>query len=240
MPAVFVHGVPETHRIWSPVRALLSRNDTVAVDLPGFSVPVPDGFTMDKESYVEWLIGEVEAIGEPVDIVGHDWGALLTIRLASIRPDLVRTWAVGGGAIDPAYVWHDMARMWQTPGVGEQVLQAMTGDALKAALTGAGIQEADAADVAKYIDDTMKAAILPLYRSAVNVGEEWGPDLPKMPKAGLLIWGADDPYMQVKHAEYMAGVTGARLVSLAGTGHWWPLAKPAEVAKLLEAHWASV
>lgn len=240
MPAVFVHGVPETHRIWDKVLSLLSRKDAIALDLPGFSAPVPAGFTMTKEDYVEWLTAQVEALGEPVDIVGHDWGALLTARLASLRPDLVRTWAVGGGAIDPAYVWHDMAKMWQTPGVGEQVMQAMTGDALKAALVGAGVSEEDAASMAEHIDDTMKAAILPLYRSAVSVGEEWGPDLPRMPKAGLLIWGADDPYMQVKHAEYMAKVTGARLVTLPHTGHWWPLQRASEVAKLLEEHWASV
>ena len=129
MPALFVHGVPETHHIWDDIRSRLSRKDTIAVDLPGFSTELPDGFDCTKEAYLGWLIAEVEKAGEPVDIVGHDWGALLTERLASVRPDLVRTWAAGGGAIDETYVWHQLAQAWQTPGMGEQVMAGFTQDA---------------------------------------------------------------------------------------------------------------
>jgi len=141
MPAVFVHGVPETHLIWDPIRSKLSRKDTVAVDMPGFGAPVPEGFDATKEAYVDWLTREIEKIGEPVDLVGHDWGSLLTLRVASTRPDLIRTWTGGSGAVHPDYVWHDMAKMWQTPGVGEQVMQAMTPDALKGALGGGGVPQ---------------------------------------------------------------------------------------------------
>jgi pimeloyl-ACP methyl ester carboxylesterase len=238
MPAVFVHGVPETHVIWDPIRSKVSRKDTIAVDMPGFGAPVPAGFDATKEAYANWLIAEIEKIGEPVDLVGHDWGSLLTIRVASIRPDLIRTWTGGSGAIHPDYVWHDMARMWQTPGVGEQVLQAMTGDALKAALGGGGIPQESVDMIADAVDDTMKDCILKLYRSAVTVGTEWWGDLKNAPKRGMLIWGADDPYMAVKFAEGLAKETGARLVNLPATGHWWPLQRPAEAAAALEKHWA--
>ncbi|HET8943624.1 MAG TPA: alpha/beta hydrolase, partial [Dehalococcoidia bacterium] len=121
MPAIFVHGVPETERLWDGVRERLARKDTVAVSLPGFGVDTPEGFACTKEEYVAWLTGEVEKAGEPVDIVGHDWGALLTARLVQLRPDLVRTWTIGGAAIDEGYDRHPMAKMWQTPGLGEQV-----------------------------------------------------------------------------------------------------------------------
>lgn len=240
MPAFFVHGVPETHRIWDPIRAKIARKDVAAPDLPGFDSPLPAGFGSTKDEYAAWLIKEIEKIGQPIDMVGHDWGALLTIRVASLRPDLIRTWAVGGGAIHKDYVWHDMAKMWQTPGVGEQIMQSMTGDTLKAALSGGGIPADLLDDFASRIDDTMKACILPLYRSAVNVGAEWDAELDNIPKGGLLIWGADDPYMQVEFAQKLAERVGARIVSLPETGHWWPMQRPAEAAKLLEEHWASV
>jgi pimeloyl-ACP methyl ester carboxylesterase len=45
MTAVLVHGVPDTHRLWDRLRAELGRDGVVAVDLPGFGCPVPDGFT---------------------------------------------------------------------------------------------------------------------------------------------------------------------------------------------------
>jgi pimeloyl-ACP methyl ester carboxylesterase len=78
MPAVFVHGVPETHIIWDPIRSHLSRKDVIAVDMPGFGAPLLAGFDSTKEAYAAWLIAEIEKIGEPVDLVGHDWGSLLT------------------------------------------------------------------------------------------------------------------------------------------------------------------
>jgi hypothetical protein len=92
MTAVFVHGVPDTYRVWDRVRAQLTRKDVVALALPGFDNPAPAGFTSTKEAYADWIIQQLETIGTPVDLVGHDWGCMLTTRVASIRPDLVRTW----------------------------------------------------------------------------------------------------------------------------------------------------
>ena len=240
MPAIFVHGVPDTHHVWDALRPHLSRNDATAIDLPGFGAPVPDGWNATKEEYVDWLIAEVEKAGEPVDIVGHDWGALLTARLVSLRPDLVRSWAIGGAAIDEDYVWHDMARSWQTPGVGEQVMQAMSGAALEAGMTAAGVPAEHASVTASNVDDTMKDCILKLYRSATDFGKEWQPDTEKIDRPGLLIWGEKDPYMPVDFARKMAERTGARLLVFEDSSHWWPLEKPAEAASALEEFWAGV
>ena len=41
MPAVFVHGVPDTERVWSGVIARLRRNDVVTLSLPGFGGEAP-------------------------------------------------------------------------------------------------------------------------------------------------------------------------------------------------------
>ncbi len=240
MPAIFVHGVPDTHHVWDALRPRLSRDDVTAVDLPGFGSPVPDAWNATKEEYLDWLTAEVEKAGEPVDIVGHDWGALLTTRLVSLRPDLVRSWAVGGAAIDDEYVWHDMARSWQTPGVGEQVMQAMSGAALEAGMAGAGVPAEHASVMANNVDDTMKDCILKLYRSAIDVGKEWQPDSENIDRPGLLLWGGNDTYMPVDFARKMAERTGSRLIVFDDVSHWWPLEKPAEAASALEEFWASV
>ena len=76
MPAFFVHGVPDTSALWDSVRANIERDDVIAPNLPGFGAPVPDGFGATKEEYVDWVIAEIEKVGEPVDIVGHDWGSI--------------------------------------------------------------------------------------------------------------------------------------------------------------------
>jgi pimeloyl-ACP methyl ester carboxylesterase len=39
------------------------------------------------EEYRQWLIGELEALGSPVDLVGHDWGGVHAVLVAMTRPD---------------------------------------------------------------------------------------------------------------------------------------------------------
>jgi pimeloyl-ACP methyl ester carboxylesterase len=77
MPAVFVHGVPETPAIWDGLRSCLRREDVIALQLPGFGCARPDGFAATKEAYVAWLVAALEPISAqgPIDLVGHDWGA---------------------------------------------------------------------------------------------------------------------------------------------------------------------
>jgi pimeloyl-ACP methyl ester carboxylesterase len=120
MPAVFVHGNPETSEVWDGLRSELRRSDTVAVSMPGFGCSRPDDFGSSKEEYVDWLVSEFEQLGEPVDLVGHDWGGFLTVRLASLRGDLLRSWASDSlEAFDERYEAHRWAQVWQTPTAGE-------------------------------------------------------------------------------------------------------------------------
>ena len=78
--AILVHGVPTTARLWDGVIARLDGSRRViALDLPGFAEPPPPGWRGVKEQYVEWLIGQIEAVAAtdgPVHLVGHDWGGI--------------------------------------------------------------------------------------------------------------------------------------------------------------------
>jgi pimeloyl-ACP methyl ester carboxylesterase len=237
MPAVLVHGVPDTARLWDGVRSHLTRRDVVTPSLPGFATPRPADFDATKEAYVGWLTAEIEALGEPVDLVGHDWGSILVQRVVSTRPDLIRTWAAGAGTVDREYVWHDLAQMWQTPEVGEQIMEAMTGDALVEALA-EQLGRDHAVVTAANVDDTMKECILPLYRSASGGFAEWHDEVDAIDRPGLVLWGADDPYVTPNFGERLAQRTGARLEMFPDSGHWWPVTKAAEVAAALEKLWS--
>jgi pimeloyl-ACP methyl ester carboxylesterase len=237
MPAVFVHGVPDTHHVWRTLIRRLRRDDVVSVSLPGFGCEVPPGFDCSKEAYCDWLLSEVDNVGGPVDLVAHDWGAILALRVASLEPKLIRTWAVGGAPLDPEYEWHKVAKLWQTPEVGEQVMEKLTPETLAPSLVAAGVPAEDAAEAALRVDATMKRSILALYRSGVRVGAEWEHGLTRVGGRGLVLWGADDPYAAPVFGSRLASRTGARFVTYAECGHWWQLERPGEVAKELEALW---
>lgn len=238
MPAVFVHGVPDTHRVWGALIRRLRRHDVVTVSLPGFGCEVPPGFDCSKEAYCDWLLSEVDNAGGPVDLVAHDWGAILALRVASLEPTLIRTWVVGGAPLDPEYEWHRVAKLWQTPEIGEQVMEKLTPETLVPGLAAAGVPVEDAAEAACHVDATMKRSILALYRSGVRVGAEWEHGLTRIGGRGLVLWGADDPYAAPVFGSRLASRTGSRFVTYAACGHWWQLERPGEVAKELEALWA--
>ena len=167
MPAVFVHGVPDTAAMWKPLLAELEREDVVTLALPGFRAPLPEGFGSTMEEYADWVAAQVASIEGPVDLVGHDWGSLLTERIALTRPELLRSFVMSNAAVTDAFTWHDLAVSWQTPEVGEQIMELMTPDAVAVALQDAGHPDAQGAGDA--VDDTMKRCILALYRSAIDI-----------------------------------------------------------------------
>jgi pimeloyl-ACP methyl ester carboxylesterase len=240
MPAVLVHGVPDTQQVWKPVISRLGRKDVVTLSLPGFGCPLPAGFNATKEAYVDWLLGQLAAVQGPIDLVGHDWGGLLVVRAVSVRPGAVRSWAAGGAPLDREYVWHQAAKAWQTPGMGEKVMVAMTAEGLAAALVAAGVPAADAAVTAAHVDPTMKDCILKLYRSAVRAGDDWEDDLGRVSAPGLVLWGEKDPYAGVEFGSRLAEKTRAPFVSFPACSHWWQLERPAEVAAELERFWGSI
>src|SRR5262245_37896979 len=129
MVVVLVHGFPETARIWDPLRNALDR-ESVALSMPGFGVPRPAGFTGTKDAYAQWLadaLAEANALaGEPVDVVAHDVGALLTMRVATAFDVPVRSYAVDVAPIfHPSFAWSERVHQLQTPGVGEGLMRTM-------------------------------------------------------------------------------------------------------------------
>jgi len=244
MTAVFVHGVPETAQLWDKVRADLGDTDSVALALPGFGVPVPDGFGATMDEYADWLVGEVEAVGAPVDLVGHDWGGLLTGRLISIRPDLVRSWVSDAmGGFDPEWEWHQFARIWQTPGEGEDFfagIRALPLDTQAETFVAMDVPKEDALTLAQAGDDTMVDCILKLYRSAVDVKTQWGPALGNVPAPGLVLLPTNDPFNDEGRVRRVAERAGARVEPLEGVGHFWPYQAPERGAAVLRDFWRSL
>jgi pimeloyl-ACP methyl ester carboxylesterase len=244
MPVVLVHGNPETAAIWDPLRAELARSDVVALSPPGFGAPVPAGFGASSDDYLAWLVAEVEALGGegPVDLVGHDWGGGHVARLAATRPDLIRSWCTDiAGCFDPGYVWHDAAQVWQTPGDGEAMVEAMVTTPLAdrvGMFTSLGMSPAVAQSCAEALDAGMARCILALYRSAAQPKmREWGVELEAAERRpALVVIATEDHYTGGPDAaQRSADRFGAHVARLDGLGHWWMLQDPKRGAAAIAA-----
>jgi pimeloyl-ACP methyl ester carboxylesterase len=93
-PALYVHGLAGSSRNWSALMSRLAdRVDGEAVDLPGYGdSPPPDDGNYSIARYARTVVRLLEAGGRgPVHLIGHSLGGAVSIRVASARPDLVRT-----------------------------------------------------------------------------------------------------------------------------------------------------
>ena len=173
MPAVFVHGNPETEAIWDDLRTHLGRDDVVTLSPPGFGAPVPNGFGATADEYRDWLAIELERIGGDIDLVGHDWGGGHVMRIAMERPELIRSWATDiAGGMDPEYVWHDLAQVWGAPKAGEEAVAGMAAPrSARGAVRVAGNEQGDRCESGRGSgrDDEVHPRALPLG-SAGDVG----------------------------------------------------------------------
>jgi pimeloyl-ACP methyl ester carboxylesterase len=92
---VLLHGFPERASHWHDVSAILHTHGlrTLAPDQRGYS---PGARPRGRLAYrISRLVADtralIETYGEPVHLVGHDWGAAVAWATAAAHPDVVRT-----------------------------------------------------------------------------------------------------------------------------------------------------
>ena len=94
-PVVLLHGIGRTGHTWQHVTELLAGQPyrLVAFDLLGFGAsPKPEWPDYDIDDHARAVIASISKLrlGQPVVLVGHSMGCLVAVRVARLRPDLVR------------------------------------------------------------------------------------------------------------------------------------------------------
>jgi pimeloyl-ACP methyl ester carboxylesterase len=247
MTIALVHGNPETSAVWDTLMPLLGRTDILRLSPPGFGASIPDGFTATFEEYRVWLVGELEKLEQPVDIVGHDFGGSHVMNVVMSRPDLVRSWVCDTiGIFDEDYEWHDLAQIWQAPGTGEEAIDRMvnsTVEARTADLVELGMRYDVAQHVAEGQNAVMGDCILKLYRdTAQPTMQTVGHNLEAAAlRPGLSIMTGEDHRVGTDEQRRRAARRAeAQLEYLDGLGHWWFSQDPDRAAKVLSAFWAGL
>jgi pimeloyl-ACP methyl ester carboxylesterase len=245
--AVFVHGLPETSRIWDALRRIVER-ESIAPSLPGFGAARPAGFTATKDAYADWLAKALTGIEQPIDLVGHDMGALITLRVATAFDVPLRSYAVDVAPLfHPRFEWSERVHRLQTPGIGEQLLKSMREaapedpDSTAARLASAGVPIDEAKAIGAAHDETMSQSILDFYRSAVpNVAADWWKDVEApTPSQGLILLPPDPPEWEAMSFE-VAERLGAQTARLDDLNHCWMAEAPEAVAPVLQRFWSSL
>ena len=227
---VFVHGNPGPMDDWevlAPAAASFAR--VIAMDLPGYGrAEHPRRFDFTVPGYARYLGALLDRLGvERVHLVLHDFGGGFGLWWAAEHPDrfasvtLINTGAMRG------YQWHYMAKLWQTPVVGELVQLLTSRSMLLSALSRDNPQpmpEAFVDRILRYADWGHRRAVLALYRATRDPELYFGSLVTKLralDRPACVVWGAGDKYLPVRFAEQQRETfPRADVHVLQGLGHW--------------------
>jgi haloalkane dehalogenase len=202
--ALLLHGYPESSYMWEGVMPAIAEAGwrAVAPDLAGFgdSPPDPPGTWTRHVESVERFRREL-GIERCVPVM-HDWGGLIGMRWACEHPDAVEALVISSTGFFPDGKWSGMAKAFQEPGTGEELIRGINRDGLSAVLRQQSPNMTDEA-IGEYWkgfgDDVRRAGHLELYRSG-DFSELEQYDLAGLGVPALLVWGEEDAFAPVAGA----------------------------------------
>lgn len=240
---LLLHGFPDSLRLWREVapRLVAAGWRVIAVDQRGCgdsdAPPGRSGYSIDR------LVGDVVALldvlglEDPVCVVGHDWGAVVTWGLATLHPSRVRAAVAISVGHPREYAvagleqkWKGLYTLgWQFPWLAERWLTARDWARMRHWLR----QHPDPGDCLRDLArpgrltaglNWYRANLLPVLAGA------W----PACAVPVLGIWGSEDHCLAEDQMQRSARRMTApwRYERIEGAGHWLPLEHPRRVSEL--------
>jgi pimeloyl-ACP methyl ester carboxylesterase len=262
--ALYVHGLGGASTNWTDLAAFLAvRFDGWAVDLPGFgrSMP-PRGARYSIRGHVRAVIDVLERIrdeagdaaGRPVHLLGNSLGGLVSVLVASRRPDLVASLTLVSPAMPVYRVPTAFSRallLLLVPGVPslaarriggitpEQSVRAMVAmcfgepSRVPPGRLEQAVQEMRERAEQPWADRALVGSMRGLITSYLRVGaaNAWRAAR-SLTRPTLVIWGDRDRLVDPALAPRLAAVVpDARLLVLDGVGHVAMLEAPEATAR---------
>jgi len=244
-PAVFVHGIPTSPRLWRRVLFLLPESRCLAWEMVGYGGSMREGQGRDisvarQAEYLARWMHEVGLDGGAV-LVGHDLGGGVAQILAVRHPELVKglvltnavcydSWPVAPvkaiRALGPAFarlpdgLFRLVYGGFMTAGHDDQAMaRESLGEHLPFYLGSGGaaslVRQARSLDV----------------RDTLAVVDK----IPDLDLPARVVWGADDGFQPIGYGYRLAYELGARLDRLEGGKHFVPEDHPGPVARAVRA-----
>lgn len=252
-PVVLLHGFPQRASSWEPVAERLHAQGmrAYALDQRGYSPRARPRSRFDYRvtELVADVRGLIDEIGQPVHVVGHDWGAIVAWGVAGQHPDVVKT-LTAVSVPHPAAFMRSMLTstqgiksyymaMFQLPFVPEMLLRSRK--TATRFLRGGGMSAAMVDDYfAGIVDDGALRGGIGYYRSlplsrAGDIGR-------RIRVPTTFVWSDRDAFLGRKGAETCGRWIDAdyRFEVIGGASHWLPDQRPDELASFIAARIASV
>jgi pimeloyl-ACP methyl ester carboxylesterase len=231
-------------RVWQPVMDDLAAAGLrpVAVDLPGLGRSEGE-LTIETAAVpalAEWVARFAAALGadEPFDVAGHDIGGAVAQHLLAGGQAKVRRLALVNSVTYDSWPVSNVSR-FRDPAVVAAVTAEELLTARRAAVTTALHRPATEAELADYLDPWNDARVRRSWMALAGAADSrYTLDLVPALKADrtpkLLVWGEDDTFQEVRHAErFAAEMPETALVRVPGAGHIPMENDPAAVAGAL-------
>jgi pimeloyl-ACP methyl ester carboxylesterase len=234
-PVVMIHGLGGTSNVWTPLLPAFSRCQRIRLDLPGsgrsarFEGPLGCGLFVEKTLRVMDHLGVRSA-----HLVAHSMGTIVAAHLAAAQPDRVKSLALFGPLLAPP----DQARA----AIRARAAQARQGDMqpIADALVQASLSNESRAKkplaVAFVRESLMRQYPKGYAWSCEALAEMQAADTTRISCPALLVTGDEDAVAPPQTVRGMAQkISGSRVETLRGCGHWTPVEKPEECIALLKS-----
>lgn len=242
-PVILLHGIPTWGFLFHNLLGSISKSRRVLVpDLLGFGFSDKrDSFDRSIARQAEAVIAWMDALGlRRADIVGHDIGGGVALRLAVLYPQRVnRVCLMDCVCYDSWPV--EMMLQFGHPGARRKMSAStavtMLEHALKRGFSLTPPDEFLDGLLAPYRTETGKTSLI---RNAAalntNLTAELTHRLPAISAPALIIWGQDDAFQAPKYGRWLArDIPGARLVPIEDAGHFVMIDQHEKVAHELNA-----
>ena len=236
-----MHGNPGSSLDWERLaRGVGEFGRAVAMDMPGFgAADKPPNFDYSVPGYARFL-GRLlaERRVQRAHLVMHNFGGPWGLTWAAANPEAVASVTCINTGVLSGYRWHYLARIWQTPLLGELFMASTTKAGMRLLLrygNPRGLPAEYFDHVYKTFDRGTQRAVLRLYRNTLNTEEgarQLTEALRPLDLSALVVWGAHDPYIPVEFAERQRQVfPRAEIKILPDSGHWPFADDPGAVAQ---------
>ncbi len=239
-PAVFVHGIPTSPRLWRHVIPKVNGARCLAWEMVGYGASIPEGEGRDisvgrQARYLADWMREV-GLGGGAVIVGHDLGGGVAQILAVRHPELVQGLVLMNSICYDNWPVLPVKAIRATGAVSahlpDPVFRLVYAGFLLGLHDDPGVARESAAEHRPYYEGRGGAAALVRQARSLDVRDtlDISARIPELDVPARLVWGAADRFLEIGYGYRLAYDLGAQIERIEGGKHFVPEDHPEGVA----------